>query len=161
MIECPCADKWFAENDVNCTAYCDKQVLRIDDKTKAPILAVDFDGTIVEHKFPGIGKLIPGARVALRYLHKKGCRIIIWTCRKGKYENNMREFLVKEKIPFDYINENVPGIDFTSNKVFANYYIDDLNLGGFPGWLETTRIVMRDGYFQGEQALNKIQEDDE
>ena len=22
MIECPCADKWYAENDVNCTAYC-------------------------------------------------------------------------------------------------------------------------------------------
>ena len=52
--------------------------------------------------------------------------IIIWTCRSGDYLNQMRAFLLKNGIPFDFINEN-PIVDYGSPKVFANEYHDDRN----------------------------------
>ena len=113
----------------------------------APILAVDFDGTIVDHEFPNIGKLKPRAKEVLQNLHSWGCRIIIWTCRDGVYLQEALKFLRTHDIPYDCVNCNIPEIDFTSNKIFANYYIDDLNLGGFPGWNEVQKAVLADRYF--------------
>ena len=112
-----------------------------------PIVAVDFDGTIVDHEFPKIGKLKPHVVEVLQRLHSFGCRIIIWTCRDGVYLQEALKFLRTHDIPYDCVNCNIPEIDFTSNKIFANYYIDDLNLGGFPGWNEVQKAVLADRYF--------------
>ncbi len=120
-----------------------------------PILALDFDGTIVEHKFPEVGELMPDAKATIKLLHEKGCRIIIWTCRKGPYVMRAGEFLLENGIPFDYINTNVPEINFTSKKIYADYYIDDKNLGGFPGWPEVFKIVMKDDYFKKAASHDK------
>lgn len=112
------------------------------------IIAIDFDGTIVEHQFPEIGPLMPNAKEVINRLHEQGHYIIIWTCR------NMTEpehpewtdapipaviaFLRNNGIHFDSINENHPAQGFwlQARKVFADIYIDDRNLGGFPGWEE-------------------------
>jgi len=108
------------------------------------IIAIDFDGTIVEHQFPRIGKLKLGADKYIRKLKKEGHKIIIWTCRNntesqlGKVATigAVKEFLDQKNIPYDAINENVPEMGFwlQSRKIYADIYIDDKNLGGFPGW---------------------------
>lgn len=88
--------------------------------------AIDFDGTIVEHEFPAIGKGKPLIVEMMRRIHKKGDVIIIWTCRAGKYLEEAIKFLKDNDIPFDYVNEN-PEVTFEyqSPKIFANWYIDD------------------------------------
>lgn len=86
--------------------------------------AFDFDGTIVENKFPDIGEIIDGTVDRLNKLYQDLSKIIIiWTCRSGNYENEMREFLLKQKIPFDFINENQM-IDNGGRKIFAHKYYD-------------------------------------
>ena len=47
-------------------------------------IAVDFDGTIVEHKYPSIGKEIPFATATLKMLQRDGHRLILWTVREGE-----------------------------------------------------------------------------
>lgn len=90
--------------------------------------AFDFDGTIVENSFPEIGE-IKGNTIAImnNVWADISNIIIIWTCRSGDKLNEMRAFLIKEKIPFDFINEN-PLINYGSPKIFANYYYDDRNV---------------------------------
>ena len=49
------------------------------------VIGVDFDGTIVEDKYPEIGKEIPFATETLKMLIKNHHRLILWTVREGKY----------------------------------------------------------------------------
>jgi len=89
--------------------------------------AFDFDGTIVENKFPEIGEFLVGVVPKLNSLYRDLSNIIIvWTCRSGDYENDMRNFMIKNKVPFDFINEN-PMVNYGSRKIFANVYHDDRN----------------------------------
>ena len=98
-----------------------------------PILAIDFDGTITrDNDFPHIGKIMPEAQEVLQELHEKGCKLILWTCRNGQDLENAVTWCQAWGIPIDYVNENIPEIKFGNPKIFANYYIDDLNLGGIP-----------------------------
>ena len=89
------------------------------------IIAVDFDGTIVEHEYPGIGKIKKGAKEALLAFKERGHHIIIYTCRKGKEEAGAREWLIKNGIPFDELNEPIEGYDLGTRKIYADVYIDD------------------------------------
>lgn len=92
---------------------------------KYKFYAFDFDGTIVENKFPEIGEIIEGTVNKINKLfHELLNIIIVWSCRSGDHENCMRQFLLKNKIPFDFINEN-PMVDFGSPKIFAHEYYDD------------------------------------
>jgi predicted kinase len=89
--------------------------------------AFDFDGQIVKNKFPEIGEIIDGTVIKMNNLWEDLQNIIIIsTCRSGDYENLAREFLIKNKIPFDFINEN-PVFETGSRKVFAHEYYDDRN----------------------------------
>ncbi|MCK5607170.1 AAA family ATPase [Candidatus Pacearchaeota archaeon] len=89
--------------------------------------AFDFDGTIVENQFPEIGPVIPETVSKIKTLWQDQENIIIiWTCRAGNLENKARAFLLKNKIPFNYINEN-PLFDVGGRKIFAHEYIDDRN----------------------------------
>jgi len=94
------------------------------------IIAIDFDGTIVEHKFPEIGKLKPFAKEIINKLVEDGNYIIIWTCRYVKQDLvNMFYFLVNNGIKFHNININCPNIDFKPiPKIYADIYIDDRSL---------------------------------
>jgi len=101
--------------------------LIIEAPKKYRFYAFDFDGTIVQNKFPGIGDIIDGTVQKMNNLY---CEleniIIIWTTRSGEYERLARSWLLKNKIPFDFINEN-PIFDPGSRKVFAHEYYDDRN----------------------------------
>lgn len=101
------------------------------------IIAVDFDGTIVEHKFPKIGKPLPFAFDVLKKLREKGHILILWTFRAGKELEDAVEFCRQNGIEFYAINKNHPEEVFSdkiSRKILADIYIDDRNFGGFAGW---------------------------
>ena len=102
------------------------------------IIAVDFDGTIVEHEYPKIGKPKRFAFETLKKLQEQGHTLILWTYRTGKELEEAVEFCRKNGIEFYAVNENYPGEKFipgkTSRKILADLYIDDRNFGGFPGW---------------------------
>ena len=44
-------------------------------------IAVDFDGTIVDHVFPEIGAAVPGAFKWLKRFKEAGATLILWTMR--------------------------------------------------------------------------------
>ena len=47
-------------------------------------IAVDFDGTIVEHRYPRIGEEIPFAVETLKLLQQEKHRLILWSVREGE-----------------------------------------------------------------------------
>ena len=107
-------------------------------------IAVDFDGTIVEHEYPKIGKEKLFAFQTLKELEKKGARLILWTFRTGTELNEAVDFCRKNGIEFYAVNKNYPEEifdDTVSRKIDADIYIDDKNLGGFPGWSEVWQIL--------------------
>jgi len=95
-----------------------------------PVLAVDFDGTLVENDWPNIGK--PKEHIAryVRHLKYKGWKIILWTCRVDSALQAAVDFCRKElRIEFDAVNDNLPEdvIKYGSNsrKIHATKYLDD------------------------------------
>ena len=94
------------------------------------IIAIDFDGTIVEHKYPAIGKLKPKAKEVINKLVEKHHYIIIWTCRYIEKDlKEMFDFLIKNEIKFHNINMNNSNISFRPiPKIYADIYIDDKNI---------------------------------
>ena len=107
-------------------------------------IAVDFDGTIVEHEYPKIGKEKLFAFRTLRELEKKGARLILWTFRTGKELEEAVEYCRTNGVEFYAVNKNYPEEvvdDSVSRKIDADVYIDDKNLGGFPGWSEVWQVL--------------------
>lgn len=93
-------------------------------------IAVDFDGTIVTHEYPYIGKPVPHAIETLQELVSKGHEIILWTMRSGRELDKAVEYLRKNNIPLYGINENPKQKSWTlSPKAYAPIYIDDAALG--------------------------------
>jgi hypothetical protein len=107
-------------------------------------IAVDFDGTIVDHEYPGIGKEKLFAFQTLKELEKLGARLILWTFRTGKVLDEAVEYCRKNGIEFYAVNKNYPEEIFdetVSRKIDADIYIDDKNIGGFPGWSGVWQIL--------------------
>jgi hydroxymethylpyrimidine pyrophosphatase-like HAD family hydrolase len=101
------------------------------------IIAVDFDGTIVEHKYPALGKEIPFAIKTLKLFQKKGHKLILWTYRSGKELDEAVKFCEDRGLVFHAVNNNYDGEEFDntySRKIYADIYIDDRNLLGIPEW---------------------------
>ena len=99
-------------------------------------IAVDFDGTIVEHEYPKIGKPIPFALEVLKKLKNDGHILILWTVRDGKLLTEAVEYCEKNGLSFYAINRNHPEENNkdASRKVSVDMYIDDRNVGGIPSW---------------------------
>lgn len=103
------------------------------------VIAVDFDGTIVEHRYPSIGKELPFAIDTLRKLAEEGHRLILWTVREGQYLDEAVEFCRDRGLEFYAVNRDYPEEKQESNNHFsrklkADIWIDDRNLGGLPDW---------------------------
>lgn len=100
-------------------------------------IAVDFDGTIVEHKYPDIGEELLFAIETLKELQRQQHQIILWTFRSDQELEEAVEYCSHRGLEFYAINKNFPEEvfdDTMSRKINADLYIDDRNLGGFPGW---------------------------
>lgn len=107
-------------------------------------IAVDFDGTIVENRYPRIGKPKLFAFETLLQLQKKGHQLILWTYRKGEYLEEAVEYCRENGIEFYAVNKSFPEEKFDpsmSRKINVDLFIDDKNLGGFPGWREVWSIL--------------------
>ncbi len=96
------------------------------------IIAVDFDGTLCENKYPDIGAPIPTVIEFVKRQKADDNIIILWTCRAGQQLADAVTWCKNQGLIFDYINENVKenvamyGGD--TRKVFADVYIDDKTL---------------------------------
>ncbi len=108
------------------------------------IIAVDFDGTIVKHKYPKIGKEIPFAIKTLQLLQQKGHKLILWTHRYGKELDEAVKFCEKKGLTFYAVNSNFEGEEFDntfSRKIYADVYVDDRNLMGLPDWGKIYELI--------------------
>lgn len=109
------------------------------------IIAVDFDGTIVEHKYPEIGHERPFATSTLRKLIEEKHQLILWTVRRGKLLDEAVEWCRERGVEFYAVNRNFPEEVVESNgtccKINADLFIDDLNLGGLPDWGKIYRMI--------------------
>jgi len=113
--------------------------------SKKLTLAIDFDNTIVEEKYPDIGNLLPGAKKYINKLYEQGYYIIINTCRANDQELEAEDYLYRKGISFHRLNENQPsrilqyGTD--CRKISADIYIDDKNLGNLPDWKTIYKLI--------------------
>lgn len=99
-------------------------------KDKGCVIAVDFDGTCVEHNYPAIGMDVEGAVEVLRELNKHGHRIILNTMRSGQRLEAAVRWFRDRKIELWAVNRNPEQECWTSSpKVYADIYIDDSALG--------------------------------
>ena len=109
-------------------------------------IAVDFDGTIVEQRYPAIGKEIPFATSTLRQLIEDGHKLVLWTVREGKLLEEALEWCEKRGVKFYTVNrehedDNVGKNKYFSRKVKADVFIDDRNVGGLPVWGTIYRMI--------------------
>lgn len=108
------------------------------------IIAIDFDGTIVEDAYPKIGQPMIFAFDTMKKLQEHGHRLILWTYRNGRKLNEAVEFCKKNGIEFYAVNKNYPEEEFDgkiSRKIHADLFIDDRNVGGFIGWTEIYKQI--------------------
>ena len=109
------------------------------------IIAVDFDGTVVKHRYPLIGEEIPFATEALKMLIKEKHRLILWTVREGKLLDEAVEWCKQRGVEFYAVNRDYPEEDAAHNgfsrKIKADVFIDDRNLGGLPDWGQIYRMI--------------------
>ncbi|MFQ5335837.1 MAG: BT0820 family HAD-type phosphatase, partial [Flavobacteriales bacterium] len=115
-------------------------------------IAVDFDGTIVEHAYPGIGKEMLFAFDTLKALQKKGHKLILWTIRSGELLDEAVEYCRQNGVEFYAVNANFPeetDENMHTRKLNADLYIDDRNVGGFLGWGEIWNLL-----YPGTQELD-------
>ena len=111
------------------------------------IIAVDFDGTIVEDRYPEIGKERPFATITLRKLIEHHHKLILWTVREGQLLDEAVEWCRNKGIEFyavnkDYEEEDPETNKHYSRKIKADVFIDDRNVGGLLDCEEKEMVVV-------------------
>ncbi len=110
------------------------------------IIAIDFDGVIVMDEYPAIGEPLPHMVEIMRSLFDRHT-LIINTCRMGTYATDAIRALGVMDVPFHFFNQNSPEqtekYGSECRKISADLYLDDKNLGGFPGWETVFNEVLR------------------
>ena len=102
------------------------------------IIAVDFDGTLCENRWPDIGQSNDKLINKLINLQLAGHEVILWTMRTHVITESGRDLLqeavdwcIAKGLVFDGINkpspENVMQFGDNSRKIYADIYIDDHN----------------------------------
>ena len=108
-------------------------------------IAVDFDGTIVEHRYPEIGREIPFAVDTLKMLSRDGHRLILWSVREGRLLDEAVAWCRERGLEFYAVNKDYPeeerSHDNYSRKLKVELFIDDRNIGGLPDWGLIYRMI--------------------
>lgn len=109
-------------------------------------IAVDFDGTIVEHRYPAIGPEKPFAIETLKMLIRDRHQLILWTVREGRLLDEAIAWCRERGVEFWAVNRDFPEEDITRNENFSrklrvDLFIDDRNLGGLPDWGTIYRMI--------------------
>lgn len=99
------------------------------------IYAIDFDGTIVEDRWPEIGDEKKETIDFIKKIQSLGCQWILWTCRTDEKLREAFEWCLGHGLTPDAVNENTHPrcltTDWNPRKVYADFYIDDKSSGGF------------------------------
>lgn len=126
---------------------------------KSKVIAVDFDGTIVEHAYPKIGQEMMFAFATLKRLQAKGHKLLLWTIREGEFLHEAVAYCKANGVEFYAVNRNYPEEEFefgvTPRKLNADIFIDDRNVGGFRGWGEIYQMLHPDDGDFKHDVLNK------
>ena len=100
------------------------------------IIAVDFDGTCVDHRYPDVGEDVPDAVESLRSFVAAGAKLILWTMRSEDREDethplwDAEAWFADRDIPLAGANRNPEQFSWTTSpKVYAHLYIDDAAFG--------------------------------
>ena len=110
------------------------------------IIAVDFDGTIVEHRYPEIGEERLFAIDTLKAFMREGHQLVLWSVREGKLLDDAVEWCRQRGVEFYAVNKDFPEEDTDKNEHYArklrvDLFIDDRNVGGLPDWGTIYRMV--------------------
>ena len=114
-------------------------------KKKNDVCAL-VDGTIVEHRYPEIGREIPFATDTLKMLINDRHKLILWSVREGRLLDDAVEWCRARGVEFYAINKDFPEEDLSKNQSFsrklkADVWIDDRNIGGLPDWGTIYRMI--------------------
>jgi len=117
------------------------------------IIGVDFDGTIVEDRYPEIGPERMFATETLRMLIQDRHKLILWTVREGETLDAAVEWCKKRGVEFYAINRDYPEEEIDKNnhfsrKIKADVWIDDRNIGGLPDWGQIYHMIKDGTTFQ-------------
>ena len=110
------------------------------------VIAVDFDGTIVEHRYPAIGKERPFAIETLRMLQRDGHQLILWSVREGELLDEAVQWCHDRGLDFYAVNRDYPeelreNNNHYSRKLKVDLFIDDRNIGGLPDWGQMYHMI--------------------
>jgi hypothetical protein len=121
-------------------------------------ICVDFDGTLVTHDYPEVGKELPGAVETCQALIADGHQLILWTMRSGKELQDAVQWCFERGITLVGVNKNPTQESWTASpKAYASIYIDDLSLGcpllfdkffsdrPFADWVEIKKLLISRG----------------
>ena len=122
-------------------------------------IAVDFDGTIVTHEYPNIGRERPFAISTLKMIQKEGHNLVLWTVREDELLQEAIDWCKKRGLEFyavnkDYPEESLEADDF-SRKLKVDIWIDDRNVGGLPSWGEIYQIIHNEKTYEEVLADNQ------
>lgn len=103
---------------------------------KQLVIAVDFDGTIVEHLYPAIGKEIPNSIYFLKKIKEMGHLLILWTCREGVELEEAVTYCRQKGLHFDAVNANAVTMpdNLAKSKIYYDCCIDDKNMDAKINW---------------------------
>lgn len=109
-------------------------------------IAVDFDGTIVEDRYPEIGREKPFATQTLRMLIEERHKLILWSVREGRALEDAINWCAERGVEFyainlDYPEEKIEYNQHYSRKIKADIFIDDRNIGGLPDWGTIYQVI--------------------
>ena len=117
------------------------------------VIAVDFDGTIVEHMYPKIGKEIAFATDTLKELIKDGHQLILWSVREDGLLQEAVDWCHRRGVDFWAVNKDYPEEERSKNNHFsrklkADMFIDDRNVGGLPDWGTIYQMIKYNGTWE-------------
>ena len=93
-------------------------------------ILIDFDGTVVTHKYPKIGNEIDNCVKTLKRLIDSGHNLILFTMRDDIELQDAIQWFKSKNIPLYGINKNpTQHIWTTSSKAYGTLIIDDICLG--------------------------------
>ncbi|MFI3315170.1 MAG: hypothetical protein R3Y04_05850 [Rikenellaceae bacterium] len=116
------------------------------------IIAVDFDGTIVKHRYPRIGEELPFAIDTLKQLIEDRHLLILWSVREGALLDEAVEWCREKGVEFYAVNRDFPEENGSekhySRKIKADLFIDDRGIGGIPEWTEIYKMIKSGKHLQ-------------
>ena len=118
-------------------------------------IAVDFDGTIVEHKYPEIGEEIPFATDTLKMLTQAHHKLILWSVREGQLLEDAVNWCRARGVEFYAVNRDYPEERIDNNNHFSR------KIGGLLDWgmiyrmiteHKTVQNLLQEAYLKTEQV---------